>query len=360
MSPPAATDVGMPEMKKNGTTQKPAADTDSVNGFKHAPQKPLPDFKDLPRVAGMPRTCAWGLFDTLSSSQPDEIGTLNLLTPERKVRARQEIQHGISVAITWSLDNCETPHSGRMRPEHRIKRLPDWVGHDDEIRMNTQSGSQWDGLRHWAHQLTGLFYNGVQLKDIMGPESSLRNGIDQWSKHGGIVGRGILLDYLSWAESQGIDYSSIERHTISEKDLEAVAAWQGTNFEVGDILLVRSGFVKWHNNASDAERKAGIADGEAWAGVEGTEASVEWFWNHHFAAVGGDANVFEAWPAKDERYRLHDVFLAMWGMPIGEMFDLDELAEVCKRHQRWSFFFTSAPLNFPGGVASPPNAICVL
>jgi len=155
MSPPAATDVGMPEMKKNGTTQKPAADTDSVNGFKHAPQKPLPDFKDLPRVAGMPPTCAWGLFDTLSSSQPDEIGTLNLLTPERKVRARQEIQHGISVAITWSLDNCETPHSGRMRPEHRIKRLPDWVGHDDEIRMNTQSGSQWDGLRHWAHQLTG-------------------------------------------------------------------------------------------------------------------------------------------------------------------------------------------------------------
>lgn len=57
---------------------------------------------------------------------------------------------------------------------------------------------------------------------------------------------------------------------------------------------------------------------------------------------------------------LHDVFLAMWGMPIGEMFDLDELSEQCKKINRWSFFFTSAPLNFPGGVASPPNAICIL
>jgi hypothetical protein len=49
----------------------------------------------------------------------------------------------------------------------------------------------------------------------------------------------------------------------------------------------------------------------------------------------------------------------MWGMPIGEMWDLEKLAEECKRQQRWSFFFTSAPLNTKGGVASPPNAVAV-
>jgi len=57
---------------------------------------------------------------------------------------------------------------------------------------------------------------------------------------------------------------------------------------------------------------------------------------------------------------LHDNLLALFGMPIGEMFDLEKLAETCKSHNRWSFLFTSAPLNFPGGVASPPNAICIL
>jgi hypothetical protein len=46
-------------------------------------------------------------------------------------------------------------------------------------------------------------------------------------------------------------------------------------------------------------------------------------------------------------------------MPIGEMWDLERLAEECEKHQRWSFFLTSAPLNTKGGVASPPNAIAV-
>lgn len=57
---------------------------------------------------------------------------------------------------------------------------------------------------------------------------------------------------------------------------------------------------------------------------------------------------------------LHEYLLPRWGMPIGEMFNLETLSEVCKAHNRWEFFFTSAPLNVPGGVASPPNAIAIL
>lgn len=125
----------------------------------------------------------------------------------------------------------------------------------------------------------------------------------EWSKGGGIVGRGVLLDYLAWAKSQGKHYSPIDYHAISEKDLEAVAAAQGTELRLGDILLIRSGFVKWYKEASESERRRGTADGSAWAGVGGTQECVEWFWNHHFAAVGGDANVFEAWPAQNENYR---------------------------------------------------------
>lgn len=125
----------------------------------------------------------------------------------------------------------------------------------------------------------------------------------EWSRNGGIVGRGILLDYRSWAKEHHIDYSPIKRHAISEKDLETVAAWQGTEFRQGDVLLIRSGFVKWYKEASSEDRRRGTVDGSTWAGVEGTAESVEWLWNRHFAAVGGDANVFEAWPAKQERWR---------------------------------------------------------
>jgi hypothetical protein len=51
------------------------------------------------------------------------------------------------------------------------------------------------------------------------------------------------------------------------------------------------------------------------------------------------------------------VIIGLWGMPIGEMFQLDPLAAACAADGRYEFFFTSAPFNKLGGVASPPNAL---
>lgn len=42
----------------------------------------------------------------------------------------------------------------------------------------------------------------------------------------------------------------------------------------------------------------------------------------YFAAVGGDAPAFEAWPRKADFF-LHEYLLALWGCLIGEMFDLE-------------------------------------
>jgi len=57
---------------------------------------------------------------------------------------------------------------------------------------------------------------------------------------------------------------------------------------------------------------------------------------------------------------MHEVLLSGWGCPIGEMFDLEQLAVECAKRKRWSFFLCSEPLNVRGGVASPPSAIAVL
>jgi hypothetical protein len=35
-------------------------------------------------------------------------------------------------------------------------------------------------------------------------------------------------------------------------------------------------------------------------------------------------------------------------MPLGEMLDLEKLAQTCREKNRWFFFFTSAPANCPG------------
>jgi hypothetical protein len=58
--------------------------------------------------------------------------------------------------------------------------------------------------------------------------------------------------------------------------------------------------------------------------------------------------------------RFHEAALAGWGMPIGEIFDLEKLSELCAREQRWSFFVTVCPLNVTGGVATVANTIAIL
>jgi hypothetical protein len=54
------------------------------------------------------------------------------------------------------------------------------------------------------------------------------------------------------------------------------------------------------------------------------------------------------------------VFLAGWGLPLGELFDLRKLSEVCHRLNKYTFFFTSCGLNLEGGIATPPNAQAIL
>lgn len=86
---------------------------------------------------------------------------------------------------------------------------------------------------------------------------------------------------------------------------------------------------------------------------------LDWLHDCYFATVGGDAPAFEAWPTHD-KYHLHEYILALWGMPLGEMLDLEKLAKRCQELGKYTFFFTSAPANVPGGVSSHVNGTAIL
>lgn len=102
-------------------------------------------------------------------------------------------------------------------------------------------------------------------------------------------------------------------------------------------------------------------------GTEATLSVLQFLWDTRIAAVAGDCPGFEAWPPSGAnpdsegvlRQGMHQTLLAGFGMPIGEMFDLEGLSRECERQQRWSFFLSSMPLNVLGGVASPPNAVAI-
>jgi hypothetical protein len=49
--------------------------------------------------------------------------------------------------------------------------------------------------------------------------------------------------------------------------------------------------------------------------------------------------------ASSQPYMLHEVLVAGWGCPIGELFDLEALSVQCKKSKRYSFFVASEPCN---------------
>lgn len=57
--------------------------------------------------------------------------------------------------------------------------------------------------------------------------------------------------------------------------------------------------------------------------------------------------------------RFHEAALAGWGMPIGELFDLEKLSVIAESKQRWSFFLTVCPLNLKGGAATLANTLAI-
>jgi hypothetical protein len=118
---------------------------------------------------------------------------------------------------------------------------------------------------------------------------------EDWHNRGGLVARGVLLDYKAYADAHGISYSPFERHEISLADLQAVAKSQGTTFRAGDVLIVRTGFTEALQAQTKEEQHDSIESNMA-VGVAGSEDVARWVWNNHFAAVAGDAIGFEVIP----------------------------------------------------------------
>ena len=299
------------------------------------------------------------------------------MTPEVLKGAYAEAKDGISVSMNWPIGAIETPGFGRKGLVHKVVSFVgtalDAHGYDDEVEFNTQCSSQWDSLCHFHHQESKSGYNGVQtsvdeLIQTYGNEDKDQKlpTLQHWHKRGGLVARGVLIDYKRYADENGIEYNPFSDHRISTDTIEEIAKKQGVEFKHGDVLIVRTGFTEALTGISGEEQQKNMGTHRT-CGVEGTKESAKWYWNKHFAAVAGDAIAFEAIPPKREdgsegtvaELVLHQYFLALFGMPIGELWDLKALSDTCKKLNRYSFLMTSVPLNVPGGIGSPPNALAI-
>jgi hypothetical protein len=301
----------------------------------------LPSYDDLPVREGAPDGSSWGVW-----GEGDRFGTLNLLTPERVLAAAASIRTGRVFALNPPLTYPDPPLFHRSSVRHEV--LGELGGgHDDVYHdFNTQASAQWDGFRHIAHTEHG-HYNAVPDEE---------HGIHVWAERG-IAGRAVLADVGRWRESTGRPLAHGERDEITADDLVACLDAQGATIDTGDILLVRTGWETWYRGLDADARAAYAAERVAPSpGLAGTDV-VRLLWDLHIAAIGADNPAVEAFPPTDGFLHFH--FLPLLGLPLGELWLLDALAEDCAAAGTYDAFFTSAPLNMPSGVASPPNAIAI-
>lgn len=122
------------------------------------PHFDCPPFEDLPLRKNGPPGNAWGRF-----GDHDELGMLNLLTPDVVAAAAKEIKSGVRISLDWSLNKPSYPSFGRNPFKHTIKNKHPRSVNDDLLEFNTQCSSQWDGLRHYGKCLVVLYLTQERL-----------------------------------------------------------------------------------------------------------------------------------------------------------------------------------------------------
>ncbi|KZO89793.1 hypothetical protein CALVIDRAFT_491381 [Calocera viscosa TUFC12733] len=309
----------------------------------------LPSFEDSFKF----ESTFWGP----KGSEAEGRGMLNLLTPQTVLQAKEEIQDGQTFGLNWDLNFLEYVAFGRQPFEHEIHPTPGWTTFDDVYHFNPQQSSQWDGFRHWGNTKTQKFYSGITKEEIL-DKNCTQIGIGHWAQKG-IVGRGVLLDYVKYAAKHNLKYDVFSNHAITTEVVQAMAAESNVEFRAGDILLVHVGFTEAWRNLPSEIRQRHTAHPTASVGLEQSEKMLRFLWENHFAAVASDSIGVEVSPAfrNDSDYLLHDHCLALWGIPLGELWFLETLAEHCAETGRYTCFLASAPFNCPTGVSSTPNVV---
>jgi kynurenine formamidase len=289
------------------------------------------------------RVSNWGRW-----GPDDQRGTLNFITPDAVRRGAGAVRRGVtfSLAIPFDAQGPQTGSiPGRINPERTMLMVNtaytgdrrDFTTSDDAFRMGTQAATHWDALSHVGYD--HLLYNEIS-DDVITDAGASKLGIEH---AGPIVTRGVLLDV---ARLHGVDALDAG-YPIGSADLDAAATQANVRVESGDVILVRTGYMRWFH-AGARDQFVGNAPG---LGI----GSIEWLHDAEVAAVATDTLALEVWPAEDRAAILpvHMLNLRDQGLVQGQLWALDELAEDCAADGVHEFLLAATPLPLTGAVGGP-------
>jgi kynurenine formamidase len=259
---------------------------------------------------------------------------------------------GVCINLTLPLDQPGPRLFGRPDLAHEVYARSASMIEDRLDDLDPQASSQWDSLRHFSAGRSG-FYGGV--KDWQSAASEAL-GIHRWLEVG-IVVRGVLIDMPRYWEQEGQQVDPFDERAVTVDEIGAAADRCGIAFTSADLLLVRTG---WLRRFRDSEVSPGQAEKPVGAGLHAGTGMARFLWDHHLVAVAADNPAVEVLPGDPQVGSLHRRCLAGLGMPFGELWDLETLADHCAGVGRWTCCVVSVPLNVTGGVGSPANAMAIV
>ena len=231
------------------------------------------------------------MMDSLSNwgrwGADDQLGTLNLITPAKRVQAARLVQEGVPVT-------CARPIGTDIAADTTFQPMRFMVdsgeGRDTcspERVLERRGASEFIGMVFHGYTIThvdtpahyfwnGRIYNGRSCNLITSREGATVESVELL--HDGVVSRGVLLDVAAlkgrWLDSG---------EGVMPEDLDAAEQAQGVRVEPGDILLIRTGY--YGRRLKQGPRNP-LKDGSPAAHV----ACAPWFRERGVAMLGTDTH----------------------------------------------------------------------
>lgn len=220
------------------------------------------------------------------------------------------------------------------------------LGYMAEYLMATShSGAHIDALAHMTIGDDNHWYGGGNTRDHLtdhGPS------FGDAAKLPPFFTRGVLLDPPA---RRGVD-ALPPGEPVAAEELAAVAQAQGVEVGAGDVVLVRTGYLKyWPDSAAMAKHRTAGPDISA----------AEWLLERGVIATGTDTETYEAQPAPDRAepanpQPVHTKLLIENGIYLLESVYLEELA----RDRVYEFLFVALPLKIRGATGSMVDPLAVI
>lgn len=278
----------------------------------------------------------------------DEIGAVNLLTPETVMQSLKLVKQGKTVALAVPI-NKHLP-AFRHRSFNLYNIQPGEQGgqtlgpnkfsfNDELVTAWTGVGTQLNGIGHIG--INNVYYNGNKAQDFVTVEGVKKLGIEKVPP---IVTRAVVLDMVAYYNKAIVPGGT--EFTVA--DIQAVLKKQNIEIKKGDVVLFNTGWLELigKDNKQFLEVEPGI----------GMEAA-KWLADKGIVAFGGDTWASEVYPNPygSEEFPINQYMLAKRGIYNLELIDTRPLI----KEKVWEFLFVLGQPLYVGSTQVNINPVAI-